>query len=78
MRLPLYKKYFATEQSYLTSGQKSRISSIEYLTPGHAKAVSKRIAYMDEKEIDHYTIIEELEKEASYMQIRKNKRAGFN
>ncbi len=78
MRLPLYKKYFATEQSHLTAGQKKRISSIEYLTPGHARAVSKRLAYMKGEEIDHYTIIDELEKEASYMQIRKNRRAGFN
>lgn len=78
MRVPLYEKYFVTEHSPLTAGQKRRISSIGSLTPGHARAVSRRIGYTEGEAADHDTIIDELEKEASYMQIRKEKRVGFN
>jgi AAA+ superfamily predicted ATPase len=78
MRVPLYERYFVTENTPITAGQKRRISSIKSLTPGHARAVSRRIAYIDGEAIEHDTIINELEKEASYMQIRKDKRVGFD
>ena len=57
---------------------KRQRSSIGSLTPGHARAVSRRIAYTEGDAADHDTIIDELGKEASYMQIRKDKRVGFN
>jgi len=78
MRVPLYEKYFVTENSPITAGQKRRIKNIKSLTPGHARSASRRIAYIDGEAVDHDTIIDELEKEASYMQIRKDKRVGFD
>jgi len=77
MRIPLYEKYFADKGSTLTSVQKKRISGIEYLTPGHVKAVHQRRIFSDTKINDHDSIIDEVEKEASYMKIRSPKRMGF-
>jgi AAA+ superfamily predicted ATPase len=77
MRVPLYEKYFVNESSTLTPKQKKRVSNIEYLTPGHIKAVHQRRIFADTEIHDHDSIINEVEKEASYMKIRSTKRMGF-
>jgi len=77
MRIPLYEKYFINNSISLTPKQKKRVSSIEYLTPGHVKAVYQRMMFADVKIQDHDSIIDEVEKEASYMKIRSPKRMGF-
>lgn len=78
-RYSLYSKYFGDDNfCIITSKHKKKIAAIENLTPGHAKAVSRRISYMEGKAADHDTIIDELEKEASYMKLMKDKRVGFN
>lgn len=77
MRVPLYEKYFAQGASPLTQKQKRRISSIEMLTPGHVKAVSQRRFFAEDEIPDHDSIIDEVEREASYMKIRSPKKAGF-
>jgi len=78
MRVPLYEKYFINGPSLLTQKHKRRISSIEMLTPGHVKAVSQKRFFSDEEIPDHDSIIDELEREASYMNIRTPKKTGFN
>ncbi len=77
MRVSLYEKYFINDSSALTPKQKKRISCIEYLTPGHVKAVHQRRMFSDTEIHDHDSIIYEVEKEASYMKIRSPKRMGF-
>jgi len=77
MRVPLYEKYFLNNSSTLTPKQKKRLSNIEFLTPGHVKAVHQRRIFSDSEIHDHDSIIDEVEKEASYMKIRSPKRMGF-
>jgi len=77
MRVPLYEKYFVNNSSALSPKQKKRVSNIEYLTPGHVKAVHQRRIFTDTNIHDHDIIIDEVEKEASYMKIRSPKKMGF-
>lgn len=77
MRIPLYEKYFADNNAALTAKQKNRVSNIEYLTPGHVKAVHQRRMFADSEINNHDSIIDEVEKEASYMKIRGTKKMGF-
>lgn len=76
-RIPLYEKYFVSGISPLTQKQKKRISAIELLTPGHVKAVNQRRFFADNEIPDYDSIIDDLEKEASYMKIRNPKKVGF-
>lgn len=77
MRVLLYEKYFVEGLSPLTQKQKKRISSIEMLTPGHVKTVSQRRFFEADEIPDHDSIIDEVEREASYMKIRSPKKVGF-
>jgi SpoVK/Ycf46/Vps4 family AAA+-type ATPase len=76
-RIPLYKKYFINKNSPLSDEHKKRISGIENLTPGHVKAVHQRLFFIPDNSVDHNSIIEELEKEASFMKLRAHKKTGF-
>jgi SpoVK/Ycf46/Vps4 family AAA+-type ATPase len=77
MRIPLYEMYFANEGSSLTPKQKTKIAEIEYLTPGHVKAVHQRRMFADTEIQNHDSIIDEVEKEASYMKVRSPRKMGF-
>lgn len=77
-RFPLYVRYFGNENTnVLTAKHKKRISAIENLTPGHAKAVQQRMLFLPDNNPDHDTIIDELVKEASYMNMNIPKKTGF-
>ena len=76
-RVPLYERYFMDNASSLSQKQKNRITGIENLTPGHAKAVHHRLFFIPDNSIDHDLIINELEKEASFMKLQAPKKTGF-
>ena len=61
--------------SSLLSG-KSRISSIENLTPGHIKAISQRRFFGENEISDHDTIIDELENERYVIIEAESRKVG--
>ncbi|HOP31415.1 MAG TPA: ATP-binding protein [Spirochaetota bacterium] len=77
-RVPLYEKYFMDNASPLSEKQKKRITGIENLTPGHAKAVHQRLFFIPDETCEHDLIITELEKEASFLKLRAPKKTGFS
>ena len=75
-RVPLYKRYFCTGGMNLTTAQEERIRSIENLTPGHAKALHRRLSLMEIMPC-HDEMITGLEKEATFMSARTPATPGF-
>ncbi len=76
-KIKLYNLYFSNSLGPISKKQKEKLIKLENLTPGDFKAVWKRTIFLEDKDVSHERIINELENEIRIKNIKIPNKIGL-